>query len=206
MSSEGVLRNIVHMWCVTFFLRYFEIKVCSVLFCFSAKLMPNARYWCLPKVFGPIGMSKRGVWSASTLFVTSKKISFGISCESSVDQDFIADILNWLINIKYKVSLKTLLRRGKPEPEFCGSLVYQFSKIAGKSNFLDELKNITCHKKMVYNMDIIRQTACLVFIFNPVMVDGYTCPPSIAGRWVGSQTLRRCRPKPFLVCIMCIYM
>ena len=73
---------------------------------------------------------------------------------------------------KYSVSLKTLLQQGISEPEFYGDLVYRFKKIIGKSNFSEQFRKlINRYKRIGYNLDIMRQTACLVV--NPIIVDGY---------------------------------
>ena len=50
-------------------------------------------------------------------------------------------------------------------PESYGGLVYKFKKIIGKPNFSN------LFKRAGYSIDILRQTACLVF--NPIMVEGY---------------------------------
>ena len=62
---------------------------------------------------------------------------------------------------QYNVSLKTYLL----EPEFYGDLVYTFSKIVGKTDFSEQSKE----KVTRCNMDILRQTACMVV--NPIKVD-----------------------------------
>ena len=64
---------------------------------------------------------------------------------------------------KYNVGLKTLLLQGLSEPEFYGDLVYKFRKIIGKNDFPYHFKNIIVHyKKIDYNINVMRQTACLV--------------------------------------------
>ena len=71
---------------------------------------------------------------------------------------------------KYHVSLKKLMQQGNPE--FYGDLVYKFKKIIGNPNFSNLLKRIVNRfKRAEYSLDIMRQTACLVF--NPIMVEGY---------------------------------
>ena len=56
-------------------------------------------------------------------------------------------------------------------PEFYGDLVYKFKKIIGNPNFSNLLKHIVNRfKRAGYSLDILRQTACLVF--NPIMVEG----------------------------------
>ena len=57
-------------------------------------------------------------------------------------------------------------------PEFYGDRVYKFKKTIGNPNFSDLFKRIVNRfKSAVYTLDIMRQTACL--IFNPIMVEGY---------------------------------
>ena len=64
---------------------------------------------------------------------------------------------------KYNVGLKTLLPEGLSEPEFYGDLVYKFRKIFGKNYFSYHFKKTSVrYKKTGYNIDVLRQTACLV--------------------------------------------
>ena len=73
---------------------------------------------------------------------------------------------------KYHVSLKKLMQQSICNPEFYGDLVYKFKKIIGNPNFSNLLKRIVNRfKRAGYSLDIMRQTACLVF--NPIMVEGY---------------------------------
>ena len=73
---------------------------------------------------------------------------------------------------KYHVSLKKLMQQGICNPEFYGDLVYKFKKIIGNPLFSNLLKRIVNRfKRAGYSLDIMRQTACLVF--NPIMVEGY---------------------------------
>ena len=70
---------------------------------------------------------------------------------------------------KYNVGFKSLLQGGLSEPEFYGDLVYKFRKIIGKNDFPYHFKKIIVHyKKIGYNVDVLRQTACLVV--NPIEV------------------------------------
>ena len=62
------------------------------------------------------------------------------------------------------IGLKTLLQQGISEPIFYGDLVYKFKRIVGKPNFSAQFKG-------VYNLDIMRQSACLVL--NPITVYSY---------------------------------
>ena len=53
----------------------------------------------------------------------------------------------------------------------CG-LVYKFKRIVGKPNFSDQFKNIVKrYIRVGYNLDIMRQSACLVL--NPITVYSY---------------------------------
>ena len=71
--------------------------------------------------------------------------------------------------VKYKIRLKTILQQGISEPKFYGDLVYTFKR---KSYFSDQFKTIIKHyKKVGYNLDIMRQSACL--ILNPITVYSY---------------------------------
>ena len=65
--------------------------------------------------------------------------------------------------------LKTLLQQGISEPIFYGDLVYKFKRIVGKPNFSEQFKKIIKrYIKVEYNLDVMRQSACLVL--NPVTV------------------------------------
>ena len=71
--------------------------------------------------------------------------------------------------VKYNIGLKTLLQQGISESEFYGDLVYKFKRIVGKPNFSDQFKKIvTSYIRVGYNLDIMRQSACLVL--NPITV------------------------------------
>ena len=73
---------------------------------------------------------------------------------------------------KYNVGLKTLLLQGLSDPEFYGNLVYKFRKIIGKNDFPYHFKNIIVrYKKIGYNINVMRQTACLVV--NPIKVNSF---------------------------------
>ena len=64
------------------------------------------------------------------------------------------------------------MQQGICNPELYGDLVYKFKKIIGNPNFSDLFKHIANRfKRAGYTLDIMRQTACLVF--NPIMVEGY---------------------------------
>ena len=74
--------------------------------------------------------------------------------------------------VKYNIGLKTLLQQGISEPIFYGDLVYKFKQIVGKPNFSDQFKKIVKrYVRVGYNLDIMRQSACLVL--NPITVYSY---------------------------------
>ena len=68
---------------------------------------------------------------------------------------------------KYNVGMKRL-----SEPEFYGDLVYKFRKIIGKNDFPYHFKMIIVRYKIIgYNIDVLRQTPCLVV--NPIKVNSF---------------------------------
>ena len=76
------------------------------------------------------------------------------------------------VNCKYNIGLKTLLQQGISEPIFYGDLVYKFKRVVGKPNFSDQFKKIVNrYIRVGYNLDVMRQSACLVL--NPITVYSY---------------------------------
>ena len=68
--------------------------------------------------------------------------------------------------------VKSLLRQGLSEPEFYVDLVYKLKKIVGSNNFSAQfIKIISHYKKIGYNIDVLKQTACLVV--NPITVGNF---------------------------------
>ena len=73
---------------------------------------------------------------------------------------------------KFNVGLKTLLHQGLSEPEFYGDLVCKFKKIVDRTVFSGQFKKIIVrYKRIGYNINIIRQSASLVF--NPITVNNF---------------------------------
>ena len=55
---------------------------------------------------------------------------------------------------------------------FHGDLVYKFKKIMGRNDFSDQFRKIIVrHKRIGYDLNVMRQSACLVI--NPIMVDNF---------------------------------
>ena len=68
--------------------------------------------------------------------------------------------------------LTSNLQQGISEPIFYGDLVYKFKRIVGKPNYSDQFKKIVKrYIRVGYNLDILRQSACLVL--NPITVYSY---------------------------------
>ena len=68
--------------------------------------------------------------------------------------------------------LKSLLRQGLSEPAFYGDLVYKLNKSVGSNIFSAQfIKIIPHYKKLGYNINVLRQTACLVV--NPIKVGNF---------------------------------
>ena len=72
---------------------------------------------------------------------------------------------------KFNVRLKTLLHEGLSEPEFYGDLVYKLKKNVGRADFSDRFRKIIRKKRIGYNINIMRQSASLVF--NPITVNNF---------------------------------
>ena len=70
---------------------------------------------------------------------------------------------------KYNVGLKMLLSNVLSEPEFYGDLVYKFKKLIGSNDFSCQFRKIIT--RIGCNLNVMRQSACLVF--NPITVDNY---------------------------------
>ena len=65
-----------------------------------------------------------------------------------------------------------ILSEGLSEPEFYGDLVYRFKKLIGINDFSFQFRKIiTRYRRIGFNLNVMRQSACLVF--NPIMVDNY---------------------------------
>ena len=102
---------------------------------------------------------------------------------------------------KFNVGLKILLHQGLSEPEFYGDLVYKFKKNVGRADFSDQFKKIIVrYKRIGYNINIMQQSACLVF--NPITVNNFAslfnCTP--VGRASDSMMAPTCRS--FFVCCL----
>ena len=62
--------------------------------------------------------------------------------------------------------------QGLSDPEFNVDLVYKFRKIIGKNYFPYHFKKIIARYKTIgYNLDALRQSACLVV--NPIKVNNF---------------------------------
>ena len=86
---------------------------------------------------------------------------------------------------KFNVGLKSLLQQGLSEPEFCGDLVYKFRKIYACNDFSTQFRKIIL-KKIGYNINDIRQTACMLLTQSRLIT---LLPSLIAHRRVRPQIL-----------------
>ena len=76
------------------------------------------------------------------------------------------------VGSKFNVGLKPLLHQGLSEPEFYGDLAYKLKKKKneGRADFSVQFRKIIVRYKCIgYNINIMRQSACLVF--NPIVVN-----------------------------------
>ena len=73
---------------------------------------------------------------------------------------------------KVNVGLKSVLHQGLSETEFYDDLVYKFKKIMGRTYFSDQFRKIIIRQKRIsYDLNVMRQSACLVI--NPIKVDNF---------------------------------
>ena len=73
---------------------------------------------------------------------------------------------------EFSVGLKPLLHRSLSEPEFCGGLVCGFWETEGGADFSGRFRKIIVrYKRIGYNINKMRQSACLVF--NPITVNNF---------------------------------
>ena len=88
------------------------------------------------------------------------------------EKHFLNFIADTIIDFQFNVGLKTLLREGLSEPEYYGDLVYKFQKLIGRSDFSFQFRKIiTPYRRIGYKLNVMRQSAFLVF--NPIMVANY---------------------------------
>ena len=78
----------------------------------------------------------------------------------------------------------TLLLPGFSEPEFYGDFVYKFRQIIGIFK-----KIIVHYKKVGYNKDVLRQTACVVVTSNKVNNFAYLFDCTTVGRASDKMTV-----------------
>ena len=66
-----------------------------------------------------------------------------------------------------------LLREVLSEPEFNDDLVCKFKKLIRRNEYSFQSRKIiiTHYRSIGYNLNVMQQSACLVF--NPIMVDNY---------------------------------
>ena len=79
--------------------------------------------------------------------------------------------LHYELISKFNVGLKSLLHQGLSEPELYGDLVNRFKKIMARTDFSDQFRKIIRHKRIGYDLNVRRQSACLVI--NPITVDNF---------------------------------
>ena len=76
------------------------------------------------------------------------------------------------MNSKFNVGLKSLLHQGLSEPKFYADIVYKFKISMGRTDFSDQVQNIIIRQKRIgYELNVIRQSACLVIY--PITVDNF---------------------------------
>ena len=82
------------------------------------------------------------------------------------------NFLNYTTDVKYYIGLKKSSATRHIRTYILWYLVYKFKRIVGKPNFSDQFKKIIKrYIKIGYNLDVMRQSACLVS--NPITVYSY---------------------------------
>ena len=81
---------------------------------------------------------------------------------------------------RYNVGLKTLLGGGLSEPGFYGDLVCRLKRLGGITDFSLQFGRVISRcRRIGYNLNVVRQSACLVF--SPIVVGGcaafFGCTP-----------------------------
>ena len=105
------------------------------------------------------------------LFLTAKLLKKVIDI-IKFEKHFLNSTRHSELIVKYNIGLKSLLQQGISEPIFYGDLVYKFKRIVGEPIFSDQFKKIIKrYIRVGYNLDIMRQSACLVL--NPITVYSY---------------------------------
>ena len=85
---------------------------------------------------------------------------------------FGVGIFFWLRLFLIFAYLCLFVGEGLSEPEFFGDLVNKFKKPIGRNDFSFQFRKIIKRFRHIgYNLNVMRQSACLVF--NPIMVDNY---------------------------------
>ena len=84
--------------------------------------------------------------------------------------NFISDTMSLFPNLMFQA--KDAFTLGPCGTRIFGDLVYTFKKLIGRNDFsLQFRKIITHYRRIGYNLNVMRQSACL--FFNPIMVDNY---------------------------------
>ena len=70
------------------------------------------------------------------------------------------------------------------------NLVYKFKKLIGRNDFSFQFRKIITHNRRIgYNLDVMRQSACLVF--DPITVDNYAA-------------FFNCTPETVVLIVLCL--
>ena len=136
------------------------------MLCFHARLFVDAL--CSP---AGKGLTSWLSFVMSNCDVVTFPLISWVSCGAGLYR-FLIFALFLILIVKYNIGLKPYLQQGISEPIFYGDLVYKFKRIIGKPYFSDQFKKIIKrYIKVGYNLDVMRQSACLVL--NPITVYSY---------------------------------
>ena len=102
---------------------------------------------------------------------------------------FICWYFSFLCAVEISLLVELNMKKVLSEPIFYGDSVYKFKRIVGKPNFSDQFKKIVKrYIRVGYNLDIMRQSACLVLNPNTVYSYGFLFNCMTVGQASDSMT------------------
>ena len=104
------------------------------------------------------------------IIIVNQFIQFTFTEQNGILLDINYQLVPIYVNDAYNTENR--VRQGLSEPDFYDDLVYKLKKIVGSNNFLAQfIKIISNYKKIGYNINVLKQTACLVV--NPITVGNF---------------------------------
>ena len=118
------------------------------------------------------------VWKLAILSLSSEKLvllnvdRISIQKDKYRNSESIFNFYDYIISIQISREKNVWYGFYETSESTSYKLVYKFRKIIGKNDFLYHFKKIVVrYKKIGYNINVMRQTACLVV--NPIKINGF---------------------------------